>query len=188
MNSSLQLAARRRRTRTRGQAMVEAAIMLSLLSFVWAMMLYTAFMTNNGIQCIAAARHSAWMRGNGLSGPSGAQLDGLFFGKGDMATGLSSMTPNLGSKGSGLLSSKGAIGKVVMLLIRPSDDVRGATVSFGVNSLSTGNPFPFNLVAIDFPLVKENHIEDFLSVQGYCEWEYVVEVFEGADALIAALF
>lgn len=69
----------RRRGPVSGQALVEAALTLTVLAFTWMFASYLCFQADHRIRTAAAGRHVAWMHGNTGVAPIASTVESRFF-------------------------------------------------------------------------------------------------------------
>ncbi len=134
--------------------------MLSLLSFVWAMISFTTFMAANGVQTVGASRLRAWMAGNHVS--RSGEIDVFFFHRNGLLLDNSVTDRDLGSV-PGLDSFVSAFASDAFFTKR-------ATVRFGVLSAGAGNPYPFSFMNTKFPFMEDSLLSGWLNVSTECEW------------------
>jgi len=179
----------------RGQALAEATIMLSLLGFTWALFGYSAFMTNNGIRCVSASRHMAWMAGNGFEKATVEGTAASFYTADFMIPAQTTMSelsitnldvddpPNEGgSDANGIISE---IAEFIVSIWTPK--VFQCTATFGVADIDSATTYPFTLMKTRFPYMPESKIETFLNVDCSCSWERVDEIWDDPLDLLGAV-
>jgi hypothetical protein len=148
-----------------GQAMTEAAIMGSLLCFVWAMIMYTNFMAVNLVQTASAARMQAWMAGSDIQRQNvDFWFDTWFFTKRGFSNSSASdrvvVNPRL--KLDPLIKLK---------LFQPDPFIyKDATVRFGFQGFGSRSRFPFSLMKTRFPFMKRTRLLTWLRVSTDCSW------------------
>jgi hypothetical protein len=124
---------RRRFGSTSGQALTEAAILLSLFAFVWMMSAYVTFKLQNGIRTAMASRHGAWMRGHGLTVSTGPIEDDFF-----IHTGIASV----GSQSSDTVSLPGIFASLSSGIGGIAYQVENVSVGFDVETKrGTAQPY-----------------------------------------------
>jgi len=146
-----------------GQAMTEAVIMLSLLSFVWAMIGFTTFMAANGVQTAGASRLRAWMAGNAVS--RSGEIDVFFFHQNGLLMDNSVTDRDLGSVP--------GLDAFVTAFANDAFFTKHASVQFGVLTAGAGSPYPFSFMDTQFPFMEESLLSGWLNVSTDCEWAHV---------------
>ena len=168
----------RRLEKTSGQALTEAAIMLSLLAFAWMMASYMTFMTQNGIRTASAARHAAWMLGNGLT-PSSFSIEDDFY--------VLHLQPGHARNVSLNTSIEKAFppGSVAPFLGGLTTggiyEVKQAEVVYSVFSMQGSKKYPYRALNMDLPLMLEKANDpNILTTTAICQWPDMKEFFENA--------
>lgn len=167
-----------------GQAMTEAAIGLSLMGFVWVMIIFITWMASNQIRTAMAARHAAWMAGNG-GNPTDDTIAPHFF----YEEGPCSVVSNNAVDMSNLLGG-GVIGGIVGTILNSMGGQRfGYTVSYGLAEadVATTSIYPFNLIGAVFPFVGESKIGSYLNVESSCQWEDVNQTWDDMSDVIESI-
>src|SRR5882762_3573264 len=163
-------------SRCSGQIMVEACIGLALMTFVWIMLTYSLFLANNQLRTEMAARYAAWYQGaNGAGTPATATLlDQHFF----FQTGISTVANLPPMQIADVLTGSSPANASTY-----SSDGSGdngpfrVKVTFGVKDPnSAGNPFPFDLLKTEVPLMT-NSMMSVYSVSSSCQWDGVAETW-----------
>jgi hypothetical protein len=149
--------------------MAEAAIGLSLMAFVFILVVYIFYMCDYQIRSEMAARYAAWYQGaSSGTAASTTQVDaGCFFQTGQST--VSEGTPdNIGNLLTGANSSQAQ---------SYTPDENGpymVIVKFGVSDPnSTSNPFPFSLLATQVPFMTNSMFANFFSVSSQCQWDEI---------------
>ncbi len=176
-----------RRDGESGQALVEAAIGASLLVLVWAFAIYSTFMASNYIRTSMAARHAAWMRGNGGSPTVAAIESGFFF-----QTGLVKVEEIEAMGISDLFSGSGDENTFA----NAGDGPFRYKVTFGLDDVSQATTYPFVLMQTQLPYMPETKLYSFLSVNSVAQWDESsnawtswIDALQGIwDAIIESVF
>jgi len=122
-------------------------------------------MGNNHIRTAMAARHAAWLQGNGVAPAASIPHDFFFEEDAQFVTVKSAsvylpISESLADKSKDKLqwSDKG--------------NAIYATVTFGVSkdSLKTTEVFPFTLMKTKVPFMPASQLTNFLSVESHCAW------------------
>lgn len=162
-----------------GAIMAEAAIGFAMISFTLVLLYCSSFMASNHIRTAMAARHAAWIKGEGRIEATSEQISEWFFynkklckvsyGAGvaifDFGNTVHSADPN---------------GYV------PKGGQKRATVSFGVDSLDAdeANQFPFVLLKGQFPFMpKSPDSKEFLHLESQCQWDETGDPWQGLGGL-----
>jgi len=161
--------AKRCRQRTSaGQILVEAAIGLSLIVFVWIIVSYVNYMCNNRIRTNMAARFSAWLSGNGVDPTASGYLAPYFFMNND--TNLVAATS--------VQNNMSLMGVSMPSIIVPDPIIYSNSVTFGTNVVSSSSPFPFNMLMTHVPFMPSpDSLTNFTMVSGYCAWPDVSDTY-----------
>jgi hypothetical protein len=160
--------------RCAGEIMAEAAIGLSLMAFVWMILVYSLYLADNQIRTEMAARYAAWYQGNNIGNnnnapPNASDIDKYFF----FQSGLSvvkttpgfDMVAALGKEPPGSFATTNGISSPIGPFL--------VQVTFGVSSLDNNtNPFPFNLLnpSVQVPFMPTNLVS-VCSVSSTCQWD-----------------
>lgn len=177
----------------RGQAMTEAAIMLALLGFTWALFGYAAFMTGNGIRSVAASRHMAWMKGNGLE-PSQVGISTNFYGITNYVTmaiaerEIEAEDPLSDSPDTGDSDTDGVITDILAAVILWAPPVWACEARYGIDGIDDADQFPFSIMKTTFPYMPESQMTNFFRVEGHCEWERVNETWDSPGDVFEAIW
>lgn len=168
------------RNRDSGQALVEAAIGLSLMAFAWTLAFYAAYMVNHAGQCVVAARYAAWSNGNGREIDAPTIRTELFKDNSSLVqleTGeiLASGNSSLLGKSSDIVQ---AIGNLIFSVF---PRIHQATVTFGVAPDQEPHPWPFSLLSVQFPFMPEPRLTEWMTVSATCEWDEVHSTWQGID-------
>jgi hypothetical protein len=148
--------------------MAEAAIGLSLMAFVWMILVYSLYLADNQIRTEMAARYAAWYQGNNNgTAPSAADIDKYFF----FQSGLTHVNQLQAALIPDALAGLNTTNSV-------SDSSGGngpfkVQITFGVSSLNNNtNPFPFNLLnpSVQVPFMPTNLVS-VCSVNSTCQWD-----------------
>lgn len=165
-----------------GQALTEAAIMMSLLAFTWAGLTVTSFMTSNGIRTAAAARHLAWMEGNGLNGQS-ATLDSRFYDAVSVGN-LGNPPPSASRRN--IQGVGGVLGMLMFFMTGDAYQVYHTEVTFN----PIGNPggiYPYVLMNTEFPILFDGPIGNVLAYNVVCEWPDLSNTFSDSGQMFSML-
>ncbi|HBA83003.1 MAG TPA: hypothetical protein DCZ95_02810 [Verrucomicrobia bacterium] len=176
-----------RRDGESGQALVEACLGAALLVLVWALAIYSTFMASNYIRTAMAARHAAWMRGNGGS-PDAAAMEGGFF----FQAGLVKVEEIEAIGLDGLFSGDSDQNT----LANAGEGPFRYKVTFGIDDVAHAATYPFVLMKTKLPYMPETKLYSFLSVSSVCQWDEVnnawtswIDALEGIwDAIVDNLF
>lgn len=168
------------RNRDSGQALVEAAIGLSLMAFAWTLAFYAAYMVNHAGQCAVAARYAAWTRGNGqtIDEPairSALFRDNLALVQLETSAGQATRAPGLVGQGSPILTA------IENLIFGVFPNIHQATVSFGLASDQAPRPWPFSLLSVQFPFMPDSRLSEWMEVSADCKWDEVCSTWKGID-------
>jgi hypothetical protein len=167
-----------------GQAMTEAAIGLSLMAFVWVMVVFITWMGGNHIRTAMATRHAAWMAGNGNSPTTANIAPSFFYEEGPCSVETTDIVDT-----SDLLGG-GAFADIVGTIL---DSLGGQRfrykVSYGIGEadVATTTIYPFNLMGAVFPFVGDTKIGSYLKVETSCQWEDVNETWDSALDVIKSI-
>jgi hypothetical protein len=161
-----------------GQAMVEAAIGMSLMAFAWVLIYYATYMVNHSSRCAVAARHVAWAKGNDvLVGVDDVRAD--VFTDNQLRV-LLSVSTDQNSDASGKISGN----EISQKLLSIFPDVQKADVRFGVDQLDEATSWPFSLMRTKFPFMPESTMPTLLAVTSHCEWDSVSVTWEKPGDII----
>lgn len=160
-----------------GQILAEACIGLSLLAFVWILVSYHSFMTENRIRTAMAARHVAWR----VAKDPGVNLQTLAKDVNDHVFYSSSATVQKGDKPVDHVGSTGIgflnliLANKVFSLHNPVSDPGPyrMKVTFGITQEDLKRPgvaFPFSLMNTHVPFMTNSLMAGFLSVNSQCQW------------------
>ena len=132
-----------------GQVMAEACLAIALLAFTWITASFAAFMNTNHIRTAMAARHAAWMHGNGVVDVQQIQSVGI----GEFIAGKAD-TQKYNGQGNGPFRY---------------------TVSFGMDKadINTTTNYPFVLLKTELPFMPPSLPDRYIKVQSSCQWEEV---------------
>ena len=147
---------RRRSPALSGAILAEACIGLALLVFLWILVSYVTFMSNNRIRTVMAARDSAWMSGNGLNPTKGSLADSFFIGDDVKVAKVMSSVPvklNVGNP-----------------YLKPFVCSNSVTFGMSANDMKNSTQFPFVLMNMNVPFMPSAFLADFTSVSGHCAW------------------
>ena len=159
---------RYRKQKLAGSIMAEAAIGLSLMVFVWILVSYVNYMSNNRIRANMSARYSAWLSGNGVSGTANSSSAQYSFMNNDTKlVAVSSVKNNLSF-----------IGVSVPSIIVPDPMIYSNTVTFGTNNVNSSSPFPFNMLLVRVPFMPDM-LTNFTTVSAHCAWPDVSDTYNG---------
>ena len=81
----------------------------------------------------------------------------------------------------------GIITDILAAIIVWAPPVWACEARFGVDSVDDATTFPFTYMKTDFPFVPASSMEDFLRVEGHCEWERVNENWDSPGAVFEAI-
>ena len=154
-----------------GQAMVEAVVALSLLSFTWILVFYFSHISSAATKTAVAARHAAWSAGNGASVSAGSLRGDAFHG--NMDVNLSQSTGQSGA--TGMLSPGNPILQVVFGLFPP---IRKADVSATPRS----GTMLRSMTTVNLPFMDSG--PDLMTVSAHCEWDSVNKTWDDLDDII----
>jgi hypothetical protein len=167
---------------TGGQALTEAAIMMSLLAFAWAGLTVTSFMTSNGIRTASAARHLAWMEGNGLHGQAGT-LDGRFY---DVVSAGNLGNPPPAAVRRNIQGVGGVLGALMFFMTGDAYQVYHTEVTFNPIGNPTGT-YPYVLLDVEFPILWDGPIGNVLAYNVVCEWPDLSDTFSDSGQMFSML-
>jgi hypothetical protein len=151
-----------------GEILAEAAIGLSLLVFVWILVLYVSYMCNNRLRTNMAGRYSAWLSGNGVdpTANNGAIIAANFFMGDDtkLVEVAPSATSGISVFGITLPSISGIPGLV--------PDICSNSVTFGMplSQVSETANFPFILMNSQVPYMPSTVLSNFTIVTSHSAW------------------
>lgn len=156
-----------------GQAITEAALMMSLFTASWVLLSVVGFMASNGIRTVPAARNLAWGKGNGRYEPN--EVDARFFHYTGMSSGWSSASlERLSTSG----ISGAVIDPIISLFVTRAFGVWPGNASFGPGP-GGSNRFPFSPLHTTFPLQhEEGFMIEWSMVDAHSEWAEVSETFD----------
>jgi hypothetical protein len=147
-----------------GQVIVETAVGLSLLAFVWVAAAIVTFMSNSHVRCAMAARHAAWLMGN-KGNPSAAMIETNFFM--DNASGLAQVrrieANGVGSLLSGSSESREYSGS--------GNGPYKMQVIFGLQEGQETESEPLALMKVRFPFMPATAMEELMQVKSHCQWD-----------------
>jgi len=177
------------RRRCAGQFMAEACIGLALMSFVWIILTYSLFMANNDIRTEMAARYAAWYQGANGNGTMATtnQMDQYFF----YQTGLSTVKPGTPEQVSSFFPPVIPSGLTKLFDLSDGTKANGpfkVSVSFGVSSVDSSSPFPFDLLNTHVPFMPDSNITNALSVQSSCQWDGVADTWTDSDTVLKVIW
>ena len=155
-----------------GQVMVEAVIALSLLVFAWIIFTFSTYMSTNQIRTAMAARHAAWLKGNGED-PSTEAIASNFFYQAEL------VNVEVG-KGSGIGDLIGGSKVAEMDEFADADEgPYAARVTFGITTADVASvtSFPFTLMRTELPFMPPSLMTEFLQVESTCQWDDVGETW-----------
>jgi hypothetical protein len=167
-----------------GQAMTEAVIGLSLTGFVWAMIAFMTWMASNHIRTAMAARHAAWMAGNGGS-PTQEALASAFFYESSLVH-----LEEIEAEDTSDLLGGGLLGDVVGGIVDAMGGERFAyKVSYGLEEADIGSAsfHPFNLLNVVYPFAGNTMLSTYLKVDTSAQWEDVNEIWDDALDVIESI-
>lgn len=152
-----------------GQALIEACLGMSLLILVGALITYIGFMVSCNIRVTMAARHAAWVRGNGGQ-PTTAQLWRDFFFEADSNL--------LKLEEAGSRDATESIPEITTIdpgLRKIIGDARifGYRVSYGIDSGDDERRFPYSLLMTKPPFGPSAFFDSLLRVEASCYWDQV---------------
>lgn len=153
--------------------MVEAAIGLSLMAFVWVLSFFACYMTSNAARTAVSARHAAWAAGNGSSTDASSLADDVFLDNGDMVD-LQTASDQT-SDATGELSGNAIFSAILSIF----PDIQKADVTFGITDGSDPEGWPFILTKTRFPLMPNSEMPTLMSVSTHAEWDTVSETWDG---------
>ncbi len=162
----------------RGQALTEAAIGFFFFVMTFLLISYATFMASNNIRTVMAARHAAWMKGNG-SDPTAAVLDAGFFFQEGLCEVNQVEAENIASSLTG-----GDAGDY-------SDDAEGPfryEVSFGIDNADGTDKYPFILMKTKLPFMPETKLDNFLKVKSSCQWDEVGNAWQSLGDALEGIF
>ncbi len=179
----------------RGQAIVEAVLGMSLLSLAWILFTFSGFMAGNGVRCVSAARHMAWMKGNGLE-PNQEAIAADFFGYTNEVTiavaerEIDSDDPLDDSSDSGDDGGSGfSITSILAKIIIWAPPVWACEARYGIDNISEGTRYPYTLLNARLPFMREDALmTSWLKVEAHCEWERVNETWDDPGDVLEALW
>ncbi|MDR3457097.1 MAG: hypothetical protein P4N60_06595 [Verrucomicrobiae bacterium] len=157
-----------------GAILAEACIGLALLVFLWILVSYVTYMSNNRIRTVMAARDSAWLSGNGQNPTAQGSIAGSFFSGDDVnvAQVQSSVRVPL-SPGNPYFT--------------PAVCSNSVTFGMSVSDLKQSTQFPFVLMNMQVPFMPEAMLTNFTSVSGHCAWPADVDnTLSGPQAILLA--
>jgi hypothetical protein len=155
-----------------GQILAEACIGLALLVFVWILISFVAYLSNNRIRTAMAARDAAWLQAKGLST---ASVPSAFFYGDDVQ--LAKVMPaqqvslSMPAVVQGIILAQGG-GLDSMAYGMQDNYASDATVTFGMTAseVKSTTTFPFNLLNVQVPFMADLDMDNFLSVTSSCAW------------------
>ena len=152
-----------------GQALTEAAIMLSLFAFTWMLISVANFMTNNQIRTAAASRHAAWMKGNGVN--QSGSIDSQFF----SGNGFSTYSEALEE-----IEEVPTVGPILSVFMNGSAySVWHTEVGFGGPAVAS--QYPFILISPQYPFMRDTGSGELLSTFTECEWAEVNDAWGAGE-------
>ena len=161
--------------------MTEAAIMPSLMTFLWILASYAAFMANNGIRSCAAARHAAWIHGNAVT-KTETEVHNMFYHYPKKSDNIrSKYTRTDGSQNDGGGTVNDIVNGIIGLF---SDPAHHYKVEFGVldKDVDNASEWPFTLMKTKVPVVGNagasdmpSLLDNLLVIEADCEWERVAD-------------
>lgn len=165
--------------RQAGQVLVEACIGLALLVFVWITAGFAVYMSNNHIRTAMAARHAAWLKGNGGDIDNTAIATNFFM---------------LAEEEADLVKCEpeGAKGSIAGFITGDDNNLgnedRGwwVEVKFGITAedMASTEAFPFSMMRTTVPLMPPSAVENLLQVESHCQWADVGQTWtDWKDAL-----
>ncbi len=155
-----------------GQVLVEACIALALLVFVWITAGFAVYMSTNHIRTAMAARHAAWLKGNGGNVDNKAIATNFFMLDEDQADLVEIVESNGMGSIAGLISGDnnnfGQKGRAYWM-----------EVKYGISAekLASTEAFPFSLMRTAVPLMPPSVIGNLLQVESHCQWATVSETW-----------
>ena len=162
----------------RGQALTEAAIGFFFFVMTFLLISYATFMASNNIRTVMAARHAAWMKGNG-GDPTAAVMDAGFF----FQDGLCEVKQVEAEGIASSLTGGDAEGY--------TDDADGPfryEVSFGIDNVDGSDKYPFVLMKTKLPFMPETKLDNFLKVKSYCQWDEVSNAWQSMGDALEGIF
>lgn len=165
------------RPRQMGAIMAEAAIGFAIVSFTLVLLYCSTFMADNHIRTAMAARHAAWIKGEGRAEATSEQIDEWFF----YNKNLCKVTY---APGVGVIDLGNNIRAVDPKGYVPKGSQSRATVSFGVDSLDSkeAKQFPFVLLRGQFPFMpKSPDSKEFLHLESHCQWDETGDAWQGSS-------
>jgi len=162
-----------------GQVMVEAVVALALLMFVWIAVAFTTYMSTNHIRTAMAARHAAWLQGNGATVSAGIIATNFFF-QPEMVTLESGQGVGIGGLMNGTnvadmeTFSEGSHGPFVARVTFGNPD---DTVESGPAFIQSATTFPFIVLRSQVPFMPPSLMSEFLTVKSHCQWDEVGETW-----------
>ena len=151
-----------------GQVLVEACVALALLVFVWITAGFATYMSTNHIRTAMAARHAAWLKGNGGDVDPKAIATNFFMLEEDAADLVKVVESNGMGSIAGLISGDnnnfGQKGRAYWVVVK-----------YGITAenLTSTEKFPFTLMRTEVPLMPPSLIENLLRVESHCQWAEV---------------
>jgi len=149
-----------------GQVMAEACLAIALLAFTWITASFAAFMNTNHIRTAMAARHAAWMHGNGGS-PTPDNIGSDFFFQGGVVDVQQIQSVGIGEFIAGKADTQKYNGQ--------GNGPFRYTVSFGMDKadINTTTNYPFVLLKTELPFMPPSLPDRYIKVQSSCQWEEV---------------
>ena len=138
---------------------------LALLVFVWFLLTFVGYMSNNRIRAAMAARHMVWLSGNG-GNPTDADAQAFFLGN-------DAQFAHLSSSGQSSLAPTG---------IPTDNNIQGwsgqdsavcsATVTFGMSAgdAASSSQYPFVLMNMNVPFMSSATLDSFTTVSASSAW------------------
>jgi hypothetical protein len=146
--------------------LVEACVGLAIMTFVFLLAGFLVWMSGNKIRTAMAARHAAWLMGNGQA-PTKDKIEEDFFydefvtvqpieaiGALDALTGGDDRQNAYSGAGNGPFRYK---------------------VNFGIetNALDATTDYPFTWMKIQLPFMPKSELRHFVKVSSVCQWDEV---------------
>lgn len=167
--------------------------MLALLAFTWSLFGFVAFMCNNGIRSVPAARHMAWMKGNGLT-PGQTGISTNFYAWTNYVTlataerEIEAEDPLDDAPDTGDSDADGFITDVLAAIIVWAPPVHVCEARFGIDGVADADRYPFTVMKTTFPFMPESVVTNWLRVEGHSEWERVNENWDSPGDVLEALW
>lgn len=164
-----------------GQVMAEACLAIALLAFTWITVSFAVFMNTNHIRTAMAARHAAWMRGNGGS-PGPDNIGNDFFFQGGVIGVEQMQSIGIGEFIAGNADTQKYDGE--------GNGPFRYTVSFGMDKadINTTTNYPFVLLKTELPFMPPSLPDRYTKVQSSCQWEEVNSTWTSFSEAIVWFF